>query len=232
MKNQSMWARIMVALAVTAFVGLGVSRSQETAPKSDELALAVGDAQKGNLAALSKYSWRVKSNVAKAGQSMATTVTEMRFNTEGKLDATKISSESNVEKKPGLRGRQQEKEMEEFSTYLEGVMNQSFKYIFMSKGTLVDVFDGAKIAETKESVDVTAGDVFVKGDQLVLSIDPTSKLARKLTFKTTLDKDTITGAVDFATIANGPNKPTHLVIQVPTQTIVITSETYDWLEQK
>jgi hypothetical protein len=102
----------------------------------------------------------------------------------------------------------------------------------MTKGTLVDVFDRATIAQTEGSVDVSAGGIFVKGDELFMSVDPASKLARKLTFKTTLDQDTITGVVTFAKMENGPNKPTQLEIQVPTQAIVIKSETYNWIEQK
>jgi hypothetical protein len=57
-------------------------------------------------------------------------------------------------------------------------------------------------------------------------------LAQKLSFKTTLEKDTIAGAVTFAKIENGPNRPTRLEIEIPTQSIKITSETYDWVLQK
>lgn len=236
MKIQSAVGRIVVVgtVAMIAWsIGVFAQESKpETTPNSDELALAVANAQKANLAAITKYSWRVKSSLAKDGEAMATTLTEMRFNTEGKLEATKTGGESHVEKKPGLRGRQQEKKMEEFSQYLDGVLQHSFKYIFMSKGTLVDVFDHAKIAQTAESVDVAAGDVFVKGDELFMAVDPANKLARKLTFKTTLDKDTIMGVVNFAKMENGPNKPTHLEIEIPTQAVKIVSETYDWIEQK
>jgi len=230
-KSQSAFGRILVVLAVALFA-FPIAAQEAAKPNSDELALAVANAQKANLVALTKYSWRVKSNLAKDGASMATTLTEMRFSTEGKLEATNVGGESNVEKKPGFRGRQQEKQMQDFAVYLEGVLNHSFKYIFMSKGTMVDMFDRAKIAQTESSVDVTAGGLFVKGDELFLSVDPANHLARKLTFKTTLEGDTITGVVDFAKIENGPNKPTHLEIQVPTKAIRIVSETYDWIEQK
>jgi hypothetical protein len=123
-------------------------------------------------------------------------------------------------------------QIEDFDAYLEGVLKQSFQYVFMSKGTLVDVFDGAKITQGESSIDVAASDIFVKGDKLNMSVDPASKLATKLNFTTTLEDDTITGVVTMAAIDKGPSKPTRIEIDVPTQSIKIVSETYDWIEQK
>jgi hypothetical protein len=231
-RHLSIVLRVLAALIALLSAGPVASRSQESTPKSDELALAVADAMKANTMALNKYSWRSKASLTKDGELMATTVTELRFNTEGKLEATTIGGESQVEKKPGLRGRQQAKRMEDFQKYLEGVLDHSFKYIFMSKGTLVDVFDRAQITRTADAVDVSAGSLFVKGDELFMSVDPASHLTNKMTFKTTLEEDTITGVVMFARIENGPNKPTRWEIEIPTQAIKIVSETYDWIEQK
>ena len=228
-----MVAAAMVAVSIGAFAQEAKQGAAPTAkPNSDELALATADAQKANQAALVKWSWKVKANLSKDGKVMATNLTQVRFNADGKLDATSIGGESFVEKKPGFRGRRQEKELEDFSKYLEGVLNQSFKYIFMSKGTLVDVFDRATITQSASSIDVAAAGVFVKGDKLSMAVDPTTKLTQKLNFTTTLEQDTITGAVTFAKMENGPNKATKWEIEVPTQAIKIASETYDWLEQK
>jgi hypothetical protein len=232
MKNSTVLRLAVAAVIFAIAVWPMAALPQDAKPKSDDLAIAVADATKANMAAMQKYTWRVKTNLAKDGESMATSVSEMRFSTEGKLESTNIGGESNIEKKPGLRGRQQEKKMKEFGEYLQGVLAHSFQYIFMSKGTLVDVFDRAKIKETEGGIDVAAGDLFVKGDELLISVDPVTRLAQKLSFRTTLDKDTITGAVTFAKIEDGPNRPTRLEIEIPTQAVKITSETYDWILQK
>ncbi len=196
------------------------------------MALKVADAQKANQAALAKYSWKVKTNLTKEGGTQASSVTEMRFTSEGKIDATTISAESNVQKQPGIRGRRQEAALDDFAAYLERVMKHASQYIFMSRGTLVDVFDRGTMTEGKESVDLAAGNLFIKGDQLAMSFDPASSLAQKLNFTTTLDTDTITGVVTFARIENGPSKPAKFELNIPTQKLTITSETYDWIEQK
>jgi len=228
-----LWFRRAAAVLGVALIGTGIAAQPQAGPAgSDDLALAVADAQSANLTAIAKYSWRVKSNIALEGESKATTITEMRFNADGKLEASNIGGESSVKKKRGLRGRRQQKKIEDFGEYLQGVLDHSFKYIFLSKGTMVDIFDRAKIAESDSSIDISAGDLFVKADELFLSVDPATKLVRKLTFKTTLGEDTIQGVVTLDTVENGPSKPASLEFDIPTQNVKITSETYDWVEQK
>jgi len=232
MKTQLALRRVGVVLVVALLAAMLAAQVTADTSSSDDLALAVANAQKANLEAIAKYSWQVKSDLSMEGESKATSITEMRFNTEGKLESTHIGGESSVEKKPGLRGRRQEKKIEDFSEYLTGVLNHSFQYIFLSKGAMVDIFDRAEIVESEASIDVTAGDVFVKGDELSLSVDPATKLTTKLTFKTTLGEDTIQGSVTLSPMENGPSTPARLEFDIPTQSIKIASETYDWTAQK
>ena len=109
-------ALILICLVVTA------------ATDTDQLALDVANAQKANQAAITKYSWHVKADLAMDGVSKANVINEVRFNTEGKLETTVVGGESHVEKKRGMRGRQQEKKMDEFADYLAGVIR--FEKIF------------------------------------------------------------------------------------------------------
>ncbi len=223
---------LVIAYPVATWPQEEKPKSEEVTPKSDELALAVANAQKASTAAIHKYSWNVKTDLAVNGESKASAVTAMRFDTEGKLQTTRVGGESKMEKKPGLRGRAQANKIEDFSAYLEKVLGHSFKYIFMSKGTLVDVFDRAKITPSESNVEVAASSLFVKDDGVVMSVDPSTYSTRKLTFKANLDGDAIQGTVDYAPIENGPNRVTRMQIEVPSQSLKIASETYDWLEQK
>lgn len=224
--------RAAAVLGIVVFGGMAAIQPRAETESSDDLALAVANAQKANLGVIANYTWRVKSDIALEGESKATNITEMRFNSEGKLESTNIGGESTVEKKRGLRGRRQAAKIEDFATYLQGVLDHSFKYIFLSKGTMVDIFDRAKIEEAEGGIDVTAGDLFVKADELLLTVDPGTKLVHKLTFKTTLGEDTIQGVVTMTTVENGPSTPTRLEFDIPTQNVKIVSETYDWVKQK
>lgn len=222
----------VLVLGILMMVWSASAFSQGEKENSDELALAAANAQKANQVAIMDYTWRIKTNLTVEGELKATILNEMRFNTEGELESTNIGGESHVEKKRGLRGRMQRSKMEDFEEYLQGVLDQSFKYIFMSKGTLVDVFDRGDIKHTEDSIDIQAKDIFIKADSLAMSLDPDTKLASMLSFSTTLGEDRINGLVKMKMIEDGPNRPIQLEIEVPGQAIKITSETYDWIEQK
>ncbi len=237
---------ILAAVLCLALIGGAIATAEEEAKPqgeepaendakkqdADQLALDVSDAQKANVAAIATYTWRVKSSIAVEGETKATSITEMRFDSEGKLESTHIGGESSVKKKPGLRGRRQQKKMEEFADYLQGVLEHSFNYIFLSKGTLVDVFDRAKITESEDGIDISAVNLFVDADSLFMSVRPETKLPRQLVFYTTLEDDAIDGTVKMHTLEDGPSTPEHIQFDIPTQNIVITSETYDWIAQK
>lgn len=224
---------LALALGLLALM-VGPILAEEAAekPDSDQLALDVANAQEANRKALTDYSWHTKTALSKDGQEMVTSLEEMRFNSEGKLESTHVGGESHIKKQRGLRGRRQKSEMEEMQKYLQQVLDLSFQYIFMSKGTMVDVFDKAKITESEDAVTVAAEKVFVDGDKLDLSVDPKSHLSQKLSFTTHLDADTINGVVDYTQIEGGPVRVTKLQLEVPEQAIKIVAETYDWIEQK
>lgn len=208
-----------------------MSAESEDTNSADQLALTVGDAQQSNLKALKKYTWTTDTKLMKGGETKASAVNDMSFDADGKLQATEVSEESSVKKKRGLRGHVQKKKMGEFDQYLEGLLEQCFNYIFMSKGTLVNLFDVAKITEAKDAIQIDASNLFVKGDSIALNVDSTSHLPIGLTFKTTYEQDAVSGSVTFAQIENGPNHPTRFELQVPSKELEIMSETSDWAMQ-
>ncbi len=232
MKIRSGFMRGLLTLGIILLMLPAASFTQDKAESSDELALAVANASKANHAAMMKYTWRIKTDLSAEGESKATVLTEMRYNTEGELESTNIGGESHVQKKRGLRGRMQQSKMEDFAEYLGQVLDQSFKYIFLSKGTLVDIFDRGEIKHADDSIDISARNIFVKADSLFLSVDPDTRLTKTLSFSTTLGEDTIKGVVKMKMIEDGPNRPIRLEIEIPGQAVKITSETYDWIEQK
>lgn len=232
MNTKSVIGRTLVVVAVTMLAWMVVAAAQEAAQDSDQLALTVANAQKANQAELAKYSWKVSTSISKEGKEEYTSVSEMRFGDNGKIDATTLESKSDAKKERGLRKHVEEKKIDEFASYLESVIKHSSQYIFMSKGTLVDMFDRAKITRGESDIHVAATDVFVKGDQVKMSVDSASNLEQKLSFTTTLDKDTIMGDVTFAKMEDGPSKATEFVLTIPTQSLKIKAETYDWMKQE
>ena len=232
MKIRAGFKLSLMALGILIMVWSASAFSQGEKEDSDELALSAANAFYLFQDLTLLVDIGDKTNLSSEGELKATILNEMRFNTEGELESTNIGGESYVEKKRGLRGRMQQSKMEDFAEYLQSVLDQSFKYIFMSKGTLVDVFDRGDIKHTKDSIDIRGKNIFIKADSLYMSLDPDTKLASMLSFSTMLGEDRINGQVKMKRIEDGPNRPIQLEIDVPGKAINITSETYDWIEQK
>ncbi len=227
-------ALVLCTLIVTASpVALLAEDAKETAaPDTDALAIAVSDAQKANTAALTQYNWQTTTELTMEGESKATSIALMQFDDDGKLQSDSIGGESSMKQKRGLRGRAQKKKVGEFEEYLEGVLKQSFQYIFLSKGNLVDIFDKAEITEGEGGTVITSANLFVKGDALTMSVDPTTNLLNGLTFDTTYGEDAITGTVKFKTLKDGPNHPDTFELTIPSKEITITSNTHDWAKKQ
>lgn len=208
------------------------TQAATTAPATDPAALALkaGDAQKANMAQLQTYRWRVKTDMQSAGVSKANVVNEISFDADGKIKATPISGETTEEQKRGLRGRSQEKEMSELADYLGKVTQQSLAYMYMSKGTLVDMFEKATITTEGDATKITAKDVYVKGDQVVMTLDSATMLTRHLTFTSLMGADAISGDVTYAALKDGTVRVTNSTIDVPAKGAKIISESFDFVK--
>jgi hypothetical protein len=227
-RNVSMMMMMVVAVI------MGASAMSEVRSQTDgdagNLAMKVGDAQKANMARLQSYRWRVKSDLQSGGVSKATVVNEISFDAEGKVKAEPISGEATEEQKPGLRGRRQSKELDATAEYLGKVLEQSLAYMFMSKGTLVDMFEAATITTAGDATTVTGKDVYVKGDQVVMTLDTATLLTRRLTFTSPMGTDVINGDVTYELLKDGTNRVTKSVMEVPAKQAKILSDSYDFVK--
>ena len=75
---------------------------------AEQLALDVSKAEDANTEKLKPFIWKRYSAATVDGEEKATLITEFKFDENGELSATQVGGESNVRKKPGIRGRIQE----------------------------------------------------------------------------------------------------------------------------
>ncbi|MCH7550066.1 MAG: hypothetical protein IH969_11135 [Candidatus Krumholzibacteriota bacterium] len=106
---------MLITIAVTLGVVSAVS-AQDTDPA--QRALQYADGQQKNIGVLQQYSWKTRSDITSGGNPVLTTLIQARFDAEGELQLTTISTESHLEKKRGLRGKKQKKELEKFAASL------------------------------------------------------------------------------------------------------------------
>jgi len=203
---------------------------------SAQRALKYAEVQQKNTDALKEYSWKTRTEISMNDQSMLTALIQARFDADGELQHTTISSESHVEKMRGMRGRKQKQKLEELGQLIEKVVSVQASYVIMSKGQLVDFFEKATFedgtGEMKGMKKIHAKSVLVRNDELTLWIDPSTGLNRKLTIKTPLDEQTVVeGTIDYKTIKDGPTTASVSVLTIPSQGIGIRSERFDFIKQ-
>ncbi len=93
--------------------------------------------------------------------------------------------------------------MEENMDYVGKALELSAHYIYMSKGQLLDVFSRSKLTKLENgTLVVTGSDVYVKGDQLIIHVDPKTHLFIYKGFTTKLGEDAISGSAEYQTFTS------------------------------
>lgn len=194
----------------------------------DALSLKISKADDENMQKLKEYVWKRRSNVYVDSKLMLTTITEFSFNPEGKLEARIIDAESSVKKKPGLRGKMQSGAVEEKMDYIQKGLSLSMAYAFMSKGEMLDFISKATITEKDGQIEAVATDVRVKGDRLLVRIDPATYLYTYKEFSSLLGADKISGKLNYEKFSNGTNHLSTTKVEMPVQktTIEAVNEEY------
>jgi len=197
----------------------------------DQLALDVANAEAANTEQLKPFIWKRYSTATVDGEVKATVITEFKFDENGELSATQVGGESNVKKKPGIRGRIQESAIENNVDYVSSALEMALSYTFMSKGQLLDFFEKGVITEKDNTIQVTAGDVYMKGDSLTVLVDKATKLFINKKFSSMLDEDPINGELKYGTFSSGISHGTETLINLPGKNAVINAENKDYSQR-
>lgn len=194
----------------------------------DQFALQVAKAEEQNFAKLKEYVWKRNSKIFIENQLKLTTVSEFKFNSEGKIEATLVDAKTTVDQKPGLRGAAQKNAAEDKMEYVQKVLGISMNYAFLSKGELVDFFEKGTITENDSSFVAVASNIMVKGDTLSLKIDKTSKLIIHREFTSMLGTDMFKGSMNYDKFSNGTLHGTVTNLLIPSQKMKIEGTNQDY----
>jgi hypothetical protein len=194
----------------------------------EQLALNVSKAEDANLQKLKEYIWKRNSNVFIEDQLKLTSLAEFKFNAEGKLETKVVDAKTTVKQKPGLRGVAQQNAAEDKAEYVSNALALSLKYAFLSKGELVDFFDKAAISQKDGMIEAVSSNVHVKGDKLLLRIDPTTNLVVYREFTSLLGTDLVEGKLNYDKFSNGTMHGTSTTLLLPVQKMRIEGLNQDY----
>jgi TRAP-type C4-dicarboxylate transport system substrate-binding protein len=188
------------------FCGILITMIQTVSAQANKtnLSLQVSAAASANRAQLASYVWSRTVQVFVGGELKLTTVSSMAVGSDGKIVTTAVSS-TPAEKLPGgIRGDIAKKKIADLKTYAEDGIKVSLSYLYMSKGKMVDFFDGATITQSGNTVTVKGSNVNKPKDQLTLNFTKGSYAYISQNFNSTVTNgDAVSGTINYQTFNNG-----------------------------
>ncbi|WP_375586068.1 hypothetical protein [Cyclobacterium xiamenense] len=113
----------------------------------DELALEVSKVDATNTEKLKEYVWKFYADVFGEGGNKIILISEFSYGDKGELNINLVDGETNIKKKPGVRGKMQQNAIESKAEYVVKAMKYALAYTYMTKGQLLDFFDKAEVVE-------------------------------------------------------------------------------------
>lgn len=194
----------------------------------EKLSLNISKAEEANQQKLKQYVWKRRSDVFIESQLKLTTITEFSFKPDGQLQTNIVDTETTVEKKPGLRGKAQANAAEEKIEYIEKALKLAIDYTFMTKGELLDFFTKATVTEKDGVIEAVADNVHVKGDRLLVRVDPDTYLFTYKEFTSLLGMDKVEGKLNYEKFSNGTSHLSTTTLNLPAQKMNIDAKNQDY----
>jgi hypothetical protein len=222
-----MTMKFTITILVLSILFVFCSRLEAQIDK-EKLSLNISKAEEANQVKLREYVWKRRSDVFIESQLKLTTITEFRYTPDGKLETQIVDAETTVKKKPGLRGAAQANAAQDKIEYIEKALALAIDYTFMTKGQLLDFFSKATVTEKNGLIEAVAYDVHVKGDRLLVHVDPTTYLFTYKEFISLLGQDKIEGKLNYEQFSSGTNHLSTTTLNLPAQKMNIDAKNQDY----
>jgi len=219
MKKIMMLTAVITICSLTGFAQIN----------KEQLALKVSKVDAENIEKLKAYIWKMHAVISGEGGNKTTLISEFKFDEKAVLDVRMVDGQTNIDPKPGIRGKMQQNAMENKLAYVSNAMKYSLAYTYMTKGQLLDFFDKAEILENNGVIVATGKNVLVKGDELIIRMDAKTNLFLSKSFSTKMGEDPIKGDVKYETFkSSGVNHISTTKLEIPAEKIIIEGENKDY----
>ena len=204
------------------------------AQQPDPVAMASAYAQdvQQNAVLMRQYSWKMRVEVTVKDEIKPPKIYQMRFDADGRPQKTLLTAEEKQKKKRGFRGRVQKKKVTAMKEWAGELADVVKTYTTATPGTMLDFYAKAKITPEADGTIKIEGTGFMQpGDTATFWLDQQTKRARRFTFATILDGDSMTGEVQYARVPGGPSYAAQTVIDIPAKKVRAKVETFDYVKQ-
>lgn len=228
MRGMKMAGLIMAAVAASAVAQPKLDRAQ--------MAVDFSKAQTKNLGSLKKYSWKNRMEMREQGGPATVDLNLIRFDSDGKVQKTRIGGTPPPAPKPGLRGRSQRRKIEQRKQMAEKIANLVRSYALpATTGTLVDFFEKAVIlqgtGEMKGNFNLQGGKYLKPGDKVTLWLDSLTNMPEKMRFQTNLDNTSVEGEITYSLLKDGTYYPQKTVVKIPDKKLQAVIENFNFTKR-
>jgi hypothetical protein len=179
-----------------------------------QMGLDVSKKYNQNLGQLATLQWKRKMEGFVDGKLVMSSVSSITLGSDGKMVAIVVSQQSYVEKKRGIRGKVQKSVVGDVNAYVKNAIELVGRYIILSQGQMVDLFNKGTLTEQGNSIQADASGILNPGDRLIYKFDKTTLLYQSQNISTVMNGDPVKATVNYETV-NGTNRVTNAAIDLP-----------------
>ncbi len=172
-----------------------------------QLSLDVSKTNDRNIKLLSGYTWKRTIQGYSEGNQVISVVSSVTMGPDGKPVYQVID-------KSGSAKQKSSKKQAEAGEYIKNAVDLVSKYIFMSTGQMIDVFNKGTLSLLNDDLQAEAFNFFVKGDHLKFIFDKKSLQYKTQDISTQMNGDPVKATVTYRTLDN-VNTVDNVVLDLP-----------------
>ena len=191
-------------------------------------------ARQQNALALKKYEWKSRTEIQKDGETKRVQVALMRYNDDGTLQKTVISSTSEPDlPKFGLRKAIAKKKLGEFRDRLAELEALSRSYSELPADRMQSFMANAlvtpELTAQQKLIRISGSNVLQAGDSMTVFLDAISRKQRRVEIQTSLDQKPVRIVSEFQELPQGG--PTYMArsqVNYDGNSVVIVADNFDY----
>jgi hypothetical protein len=195
-----------------------------------QMSLDVTKKYQQNIGQLAQLTWKRKTEGYVDGKMAMSSLSSVTIGPDGKLNAVTIQKQSYAAKKRGLRGAIQSSVVSDINEYVKNAVELVNKYIFLSQGQMVDLFNKGTLSILGSSLQAEGFNLLLQGDRINFKFDQSSLLYQSQDISTVMNGDPVKAVVKYETI-NGINRVNSVVIDLPGPKVKIKLANFEYAKK-
>jgi hypothetical protein len=187
-----------------------------------QLSLDASKKQEQNIKILSQFTWKRKIEASSEGNVVMTSLSSVTMGTNGKPVYQVIDQESAVKK-----GSKKQAEARE---YIKNAVDLASRYIFMSTGQMVDLFNKGTLSVISNDLRAEAFNLLNQGDRVNFTFDKTSLDYKSQDISTIMNGDAVKAKVSYKMV-NGVNTVDKVTLDLPAKKISVILTNFEYAQK-